>query len=108
MNLVKQKQFASSKPYRNIKYPCGVCAKRVNRNQKAIYCDSLKQYHRKCNGISLEEYEALVDEPDDLPWLCITCTIDEMASKFPFGYLSIIELSELYGIDLPSQLELPT
>ena len=29
-----------------------------------------------------------------------------MASKFPFGYLSKIELSELYGVDLPSQLEL--
>ena len=29
-----------------------------------------------------------------------------MASKFPFGYLPIIELNELYGVDLPSQLEL--
>ena len=29
-----------------------------------------------------------------------------MASRFPFGYLSIIELSELYGVHLPSQLEL--
>ena len=54
----------------------------------------------------LKEYEALVDEPDDPPWLCILCTIDETASKFPFGYLSIIELNELYGVDLPSQLEL--
>ena len=25
-NLVKRKQFASSKQYRNIKYPCGVCS----------------------------------------------------------------------------------
>ena len=29
-----------------------------------------------------------------------------MASKFPFGYLSKIELHDLYGLDLPSQLKL--
>ena len=87
VNLVKQKQFASRKHYRNIKYPCGVCAKSVNKNQKVVYCNNcLNWYHRKCNGISL--------------------AIDEMASKFPSGYLSIIELNELYGVDLPSQLEL--
>ena len=34
------------------------------------------------------------------------CTIDDMASKFAFDYLSKIELNELYGVDLPSQLEL--
>ena len=79
----------------------------MNRNEKAVYCNNcLKWYHRKCNGISLEEYEALVDEPDDLMWLCILCATDEIASKFPFGYLSLIELNKLYGVDLPSQLEL--
>ena len=79
----------------------------MNTNQKAVYCNNcLKWYHRKCNGISLEEYEALIDEPDDLPWLCVLFTIDEIASNFPFGCLSIIDLNELYGVDLPSQLEL--
>ena len=29
-----------------------------------------------------------------------------MASKFPFGYLSKIELHGLYGLDFPSQLQL--
>ena len=86
---------------------CKIVNKCANSNQKAVYCNNcLKWHHRKCNGISLKEYEALDDEPDDLPWSCILCTIDEMASKFPFGYLSIIELNELYGVDLPSQLEL--
>ena len=68
-----------------------------------------KWIHRKCtcNGISVREYEALVNEPDEIPWLCINlCNIDDMASKFPFGYLSKIKLSELYGVDVPSQLEL--
>ena len=48
----------------------------------------------------------MVNEPDEIPWLCILCNIDDMASKFPFGYLSKIELSELYGVDSLSQLEL--
>ena len=29
-----------------------------------------------------------------------------MASKFPFGYLTKIELNDLFGLDLPSQLQL--
>ena len=29
-----------------------------------------------------------------------------MASKFPFGYLAKMELSDLHGLDLPSQLQL--
>ena len=29
-----------------------------------------------------------------------------MTSKFPFGYLSKMELSDIYGLDLPSQLQL--
>ena len=31
----------------------------------------LKWIDRKCNGISVKEYEALVNEPDEIPWLCI-------------------------------------
>ena len=107
INIAKQrKQSVPIKP-RNIKDPCGICFKSVNKNQRAIKCSTcLKWIHRKCNGISVKEYEALVNQPDEIPWLCILCNIDDMASKFPFGYLSKIELNELYGIDLPSQLEL--
>ena len=45
-------------------------------------------------------------EDDNIPWMCILCSIDELASKFPFGYLSKLELNDLFGIDLPLQLEL--
>ena len=93
INIAKQKQSVSIKPC-NIKDPCGICFKSVNKNQKAIKCNTcLKWIHRKCNGISVQEYEALVNEPDEIPWLCILCNIDDMASKFPFGYLSKIELN---------------
>ena len=95
------------KPRRNIKDRCGICFKSVIKNQKAIKCNTCQKWiHRKCSGISVKEYEVLVNEPDEIPWLCILCTIDDMASKFSFGYLSKIELSELFGFDLPAQLEL--
>ena len=43
-------------------------------------------------------------EEENVP--CIICVIDEMALKFPFGYQSKVELNDLYGIDLPSHLQL--
>ena len=92
---------------RNIKYPCGICHKSVNKNQKAIECSTcLNWIHRKCNGLSLKEDECLVQEDDNVPWQCILCDMEEMASKFPFGHLSKIELNDLYGLDFPSQLQL--
>ena len=33
--------------------------------------------------------------------------MDDTASTFPLGYLSKMELNDLYAIDLPSQLQLP-
>ena len=59
-------------------------------------------------GTSVREFDILIEEDDNLPWQCILCAIGEMASKFPFGYLSKMELSDIYGIDLPSQLNVFT
>ena len=65
-----------------------------------------KWIHRKCNGTSAEEYERLVDDDDNILWECIICEIADMASKFPFGYLTKIAVNDLFGLDLPSQLQL--
>ena len=54
----------------------------------------------------LNEHERLVDEDDNISWECTICEIADMASKFPFGYLTTIELNDLFGLDLPSQLQL--
>ena len=43
---------------------------------------------------------------ENIPWQCILCDIDDMASKFPFTYSSKTELNDLYGLDIPSQLKL--
>ena len=109
VNLLKNKsnssEVSSNRPNANIKHPCGVCKKSVNKNQKAIFCSAcLNWIHRKCNGISVKEYEDLVNEDENIPWQCISCNIEDMASKFPLGYLSNMEINDLHGLDFPSQL----
>ena len=100
-------QSKSCSKQANIRNPCGICCKSVNKNQHGIFCTTcLKWYHRKCNGTSLKDYESLRNEDDDIPWQCILCLIDDNASKFPFGYLSRMELNDFNGLDLPSQLKL--
>ena len=79
----------------------------LTKNQHGIFCTTcLKWYHRKCKGASLKDYESLRNEDDDIPWQCMLCLIDDNASKFPFGYLSSMELNDFNGLDLPSQLKL--
>ena len=91
----------------NIKYPCGICKKSVNKNKKAINCSVCSEWvHIKCNGVSINEYEKLVEEEESITWQCILCDIEDMASKFPFCYLSKTELVDLYGLDFPSQSQL--
>ena len=47
-----------------------------------------------------------MSEDDNIPWYCIICIIESNVDIFPFGYLSKMELLDLNGIDLPSQLNL--
>ena len=39
INIAKQEQSVPIKPRHNIKDPCGICFKSVNKNQKAIKCN---------------------------------------------------------------------
>ena len=109
VNIIKEKSDPYSSLFQteksNIRNPCGICQKSVNKNQHAIYYTvCLRWIHNKCNGILLKEYENLTEEDHDtpcIPWQCLLCDIDEMASKFPFTHLSKIELNDLYGLDFP-------
>ena len=53
-------------PYKNVinanhKYPCGLCQKNVNWNQKAVECTQCKSWiHIKCNGTSELEYDKMM------------------------------------------------
>ena len=43
-------------------YPCGICKKNVNNNQKAIECTQCNQWiDIKCNGTSLEDYNIMLE-----------------------------------------------
>ena len=95
------KCFPTRKRY--AKFPCSVCDRNVNTD--GIYCTNCLQWvHRKCNGTTKQEYQILSEEPDDYPFTCIMCTIEHNAQIFPLTFLDKIELNELNGIDLPSQL----
>ena len=95
--LMKKKKFRASK------YPCSVCEKNVNKNQKAIQCSQCELWsHASCNGIGKSEYKKLIDEDDDVPSHCIPCLVLENSRIFPFGFLSKTELCDLMGVNLPS------
>ena len=86
------------------KYPCGICHKNVNKN--GIFCDKCNFWHHiKCNNISAPEYEALSNEPDDVPWFFINCTITYHKSIFPFGSIENEALANLFNFDKPSVVD---
>ena len=89
---------------RTFKYPCGICHKNVNN--KGIFCNSCNFWHHlKCNDISASEYQALSNEPDDVPWFCLNCTISYHESIFPFGVIDNETLSNLFDFDKPSVVD---
>jgi len=89
---------------RNPKFPCGICRKNVTK--KGILCNKCNCWiHIKCNDISDSEYEALCNEPDDVPWFCLNCTIDFHENIFPFGSIENETLSNLFGYDKPSVVD---
>ena len=92
----------------NHPFPCGICQKNVNRNQKAIECTScFKWVHIRCNGTTAEEYNNLIDHNlfisedkiMDNPWHCNKCVIANMAAIFPFGLETDISLSNIMNTD---------
>ena len=69
---LKSQQSQSNKTRRTCKYPCSVCSKNVNKNQKAIQCDHCNSWsHASCSGISKSEYESLVQEDKSIQWYCL-------------------------------------
>ena len=66
----------------NHPYPCGICQKNVNNNQKAIECTNCKFWvHINCNGTSRDEYNDIIikntllnkTEINEDGWLCNKC-----------------------------------
>ena len=63
------------------KYPCVNCNKIVRSSHQALRCDLCDRWqHRECDtGITAEEYERIVEDPDLLPtWVCQGCRAREV------------------------------
>lgn len=65
---------------RNVKYPCGICAKAVRSNQRGIQCDNCDKWlHTRCIGLSCDDYAILQSNID--AWSCKKC----LSTALPFG-----------------------
>ena len=105
-NIISNPQKTLRKKKRNCKYRCSVCAKNVNKNQKAIACSYCEMWsHASCNGIGKSEHDGLVAEDDDVPWYCLPCLVAQNSEIFPSGLVSKSEMFELLDVDLPSQVD---
>ena len=77
VTLLKEKPYLRTNSLKktascNLKYPCEIYHKSVNKNQKAIFCTvCLNWINRKCNGTSNKEHDLLVLEDDSTPWQCL-------------------------------------
>ena len=95
-------------------FPCGICQKNVNKNQKAIECSTCKFWiHIKCNGTTNDEYRKMIEsnsklndeEIESIEWLCNKCLISNMAQLFPFGLENNHELQNIVNSDSLKFLE---
>ena len=74
-------------PKNNLKFPCVICNKSVQKNQNAIACDHCDKWcHRKCDAMSPEMYEYYVNNQDDpgVTWFCLYCTMKFNHHNIPF------------------------
>ena len=90
-------------PTRNIKWPCTICNRPVQSNQKALECDSCHKWcHLNCDGrVTLDEYKFYEDNQNnpDVPWFCLYCTLKEKHDLIPFTLSDNDELLKINGSD---------
>ena len=89
-------------------FPCGICQKNVNGNQKAIECSMCNYWiHIKCNGTTKEDYHEMIklnlqlteEEIESQNWFCCKCEISNLAEIFPFGLQDNYELINILNAD---------
>ena len=76
------------------------CRKNVNINNRAVQCNQCNNWiHIKYNGIAPKEYKSLKNEDQNIPWLCLTCIVLQIAEIFPFGIIGNDILPPMNGLD---------
>ena len=84
--LNSQIVYKKAKPKRKFKFPCGICDKSVNKNQKSIYCNNCGLWvHKSCEGLTNGEFQKLGEEDERIPCSCLVCKIKSNGEIFPFG-----------------------
>ena len=63
------------------RWPCVLCSEPVTSNQDGIECSSCRIWcHRKCDGLSLNEYHRLSHCEDE--WFCRRCTLPPFSTSY--------------------------
>ena len=90
-------------PSRNIKWPCIICNRPVNSNQKAIECDTCHKWcHMNCDGrVTIQDYEFYENNQDnpEVEWHCLYCNLKETHVNFPFALSNTAELMKINSSD---------
>ena len=90
-------QLNSYKSSCKVSYPCGICKKKVNKNQKAIRCDNCGLWvHSSSNDTTNEEYNLIQDSNNkSSTWNCLVCCIRFKHECFPFTLSDPTELDRI-------------
>ena len=90
-------------PTRNIKWPCVICNRPVQNNQKALECDACQKWcHLNCDGrVTLSEYEFYENNQNnpEVQWHCLYCTLKEKYNIIPFALSDTDELVKINSSD---------
>ena len=106
--LLNQEILKAGFPKANYPFPCSVCFKNVNTNQKSIKCNSCCMWvHIRCNGTSTAEFENLSSSNTSsgskrllIPfWNCMICVTKQRAEIFPFGLLDNHDLNNVIQVN---------
>ncbi len=90
----------------NLKFPCGICKNSVKHNHESILCDQCNKWiHIECNDISISEYKILQNEPVNKQLICLSCSIINNSSIFPFTLVTDSVFQETYDLSLTSNYQ---
>ena len=88
-------------PPTRLKKPCSICNKNCLKNQAFINCSTCgKDYHIKCDGITLKEYnhyKSIKDDPlcTNLQWHCLPCTMKTNYENIAFTFSDSQDLENI-------------
>ena len=87
------------------KYPCGICHKNVNSNQKAMECENcLTWFHTKCIGMSKLNHQVHMQHSSYV-WLCCGCGLPNFTDSSLFvSFHTSNPFDSLNDIDSDSNL----